>query len=499
MRFKQLAVMMALLSLSLMRPLQPAWAGEKADIMPPIPGDFYEQVPFDRFIRVNESVPKGDLFDIRAFGAVGDGKTVNTRAINAAIQAAQAKGGGIVLIPDGDYVTGTIKLAGDITLHIARNGILHASRDSADYAPFAMLLCENAANVVVQGPGRILGDGEAWWNPPRKIPPRHHPDTFSLEAAMAMHFDAKRQRASRRPSPFLQFRECTNLTVRNLIIENSPGWTLLLNHCDGVHVKDVVINNNYHGPNTDGINVVGSNRVHIQHCFVATGDDGIVLKNGLSPNQQPMSHIRISDCSVMSSTNCFKIGTETVNDITDVEVADCTFFVDGIWPGGLSGMAIESVDGAHVKRVNIRNVTVRNAMAPIFIRLGNRNRGKIKDRMGALTDVTIRDVRAEGAESPCIISGIPGLYVKNVTLKNIDITYRQAKEQLDIKDPVPEVEAQYPEFAMFGDLPAYGLWARHVDGLTVKNFTVTPRACNSRAKFVLQDVLRAQLPGKAGK
>jgi hypothetical protein len=182
-----------------------------------------------------------------------------------------------------------------------------------------------------------------------------------------------------------------------------------------------------------------------------------------------------------------------------VDVSDCSFFVDGIWPRGLSAIAIESVDGAQVRRVSVRNIDVKNAMAPIFIRLGNRNRGKLKDRMGAMSDISIRKVTATGAESPCIVSGIPGMRIRNVSLADIEVTYRQGKEQLNILAPVTEAEDQYPEFAMFGDLPAYGLWARHVDGLKVKNFKAVPRSCNSRPEFEFQDVLHAQRQGDGSK
>jgi polygalacturonase len=470
-------------------------AAGKPEIIPPLPGEFLKNIPYKEYIDFKAPIPTVAIFDIRDYGAVGDGRTVNTNAFNAAVRAAHAKGGGVVLIQGGDFVSGTVKLESNIRLHIARDGILRASRDSADYAPFALLLCEKTDNVVIEGPGRILGEGEAWWKSSRKFAPAVPPDTFILKEAEAMHFDAKRGKLSKRPSPFIQLLESSDLTIRNLIIENSPGWTLLLDHCDRVQIKGVVISNNYHGSNTDGIDVVASNDVDIKHCFVATGDDAIVLKNGFSQNKnRAMANIRVSDCTIMSSTNCFKIGTGTSNDISDVWVSDCTFFVEGVWPWSLSGIAIESVDGAHVSRVNVRNISMRNIMTPIFIRLGNRNQSKSKDMQGVLKDVSISNVRATGAEFPCILSGIPGLYINDVTLVNIDIAYREAKEQLDIMDPVPEKEDGYPEFWLFGDLPAYGLWARHVDGLKVKNFKVIPRSTNTREKVVLHDVLNLHIP-----
>ena len=468
-------------------------AAEKPGILPPLPGEFLSCVPYEEYIDFQAPLSDKPLFDIRDYGAVGDGRTVNTAAINAAVQAAQEKNG-VVVIQGGDFVSGTVKLASGITLHIAVDGVLRASRDSSGYDPMALLWCEKAQEVVIEGPGRILGEGEAWWKPPRKRAPRTPPATFVLQEAMDMHFDAKRGKRGRRPSPFIRLQESSEVTVRNLIIENSPGWTLSIDGCEGVRVTGVVIHNNYHGPNTDGIDVVTSNSVEIRRCFVSTGDDGIVLKNGaLTQKSGPMSDIRVSDCTVMSSTNCFKIGTETANDITDVHVSDCTFFSQGVWPPALSGLSIESVDGARVERVQISNIRMRNCMTPIFIRLGNRNRRKVKDRQGRLQDIHIRGVQASGAEFPCLLSGLAGLPIRRVTLQEIEFVYRQAKERLEIHDPIPEQETEYPEFWMFGDVPAYGLWARHVEDLRVKDFAVTPRSVNQREKVILDDVVNAQL------
>jgi polygalacturonase len=466
----------------------------RAGAMPPTPGEFLTHIPYDAYIDRDRAMPVGAVFDVRDFGAVGDGATVNSDAINRAVQAAHAQGGGTVLVEGGDYVSGTIVLKSNVTLRIAKDTVLRASRDAAHYAPLHLIFAEHAENVGIEGPGRILGEGEAWWQPPRMHPPQTPPDVFDLEEVRSAHFASKRPKLANRPSPFLRFRECRDVFVRNLIIENSPGWTLVMDLCDRVQIRDVIINNNYHGANTDGINIVGSSNVDVTHCFVSTGDDGIVLKNGFAGDKsRAMSNIRISECAVRSSTNCFKIGTETWSDIADVRVSDSTFFVDEIWPGALSGIAIESVDGAKVRHITAENITMRNVMAPIFIRLGNRNRWESKDRQGALEHVTIKNVTATDAEFPCVVSGIPGLRINDVTLDSIAITYRDAKERLQLQDPIPEAEDQYPEFWMFGDLPAYGLFARHVDGLTLHNFHVTPRTVNERELLVFEDVLNPGL------
>ena len=459
----------------------------------PTPGEFLSNIPFSSYID-DAKIPEGRVFDIRDFGGVGDGSTINTAAVAKAITAAHDSGGGVVRIAGGNYVSGTIHLTSNVTLYVAKDAVLRASRRRADYDPPHFIYCEGANDIAIAGPGKILGEGDAWWSPPRVVAKTSPPDVYNLKEMEAAHFAAKRKKVPNRPSPFIRLQRCTDVKISNVIVENSPGWTIMLDHCDRVGMDGVVLNNNYHGENTDGIDVVGSSDVEITRSFVSTGDDGIVLKNGFAKElSRPMTNVRIANCAIRSGANCIKIGTETWSNISDVRVSDCELFTDEIWPWGLAAIAIESVDGAHVKNVTAENITVRKLNTPLFIRLGNRNRWKDKDRAGALESITVRNLKATGVEFPCVISGIAGMPIKNVTLENIDISYREAGERIEVVQPIPDAESQYPEFWMFGDLPAYGLFARHVDGLIVHGFRVTPRRVNQRQLIVLEDVLNSRV------
>lgn len=463
-------------------------AGAEPAFPTPAPGEFLSNIPYASYID-NSKVPEGSIFDVRDFGGAGDGKTINTAAIAKAIAAAHDSGGGVVRIGGGDYVSGTIRLASNVTLYVAKDAVLRASRNIADYDPPHFIYCDGAINISIAGPGKILGEGDAWWTPPRAVAPTSPPGVYNLKEMEAAHFAAKRKKVPNRPSPFIRLRRCTDVRIDNVIVENSPGWTIMLDRCDRVRMSGVVLNNNYHGENTDGIDVVGSNDVEITRCFVSTGDDGIVLKNGFAKElSRPMSNVRIANCAIRSAANGIKIGTETWSDISNVRISECELFTEEIWPWGLAAIAIESVDGAHVRNVTAENTTVRNVNTPLFIRLGNRNRWKDKDRAGALESISIRNLKSTGIEFPCVISGISGMPIKNVTLENIDVQYREASERLEMENPVPEVEAQYPEFWMFGDLPAYGLYARNVDGLVIRRFQSRPRGANQRDKFVFDAV-----------
>jgi hypothetical protein len=193
-------------------------------------------------------------------------------------------------------------------------------------------------------------------------------------------------------------------------------------------------------------------------------------------------------------TKTFKIGTETYGDISDVVVEDCEAFTDGIFPGSISGISIESMDGSAVSDITVRNFSMTGVTCPLFIRLGNRNRYLNKSYRGGISDITIENVTAKGAEVPSIISGVAkdgnsALYVKNVTLKNFDVEYRESPENVELPKKVPEFKSKYPENWRFGDVPAYGLWARHVEGLTLIDFYVTPRSANTRECITYEDVI----------
>ncbi|GMW02185.1 MAG: exo-poly-alpha-D-galacturonosidase [Candidatus Hydrogenedentota bacterium] len=485
-----MATMLCLLAISV-------WRESNAQVTPPFtpsPGEFLSHVPYDLYIDFDDDTLHDKVYDIRDFGAVGDGKSINTTAINDAILAAHRAGGGTVSVAGGDFVSGTVLLKSNVTLHIAKNAVLRASQDRAHYDPMHFIYCEDSHNVRIKGPGRIAGDGHSWWQPPRAHPPVTPPEPFNLSETMRMHGHAKRKKKEYRISPLIRFQESADIRLDNLIIENSPGWTLLLHLCDRVNVENVVINNNYHGENTDGIDIVASSNVLVSHCFISTGDDGIVLKNGFNGDKsRPMENVQVRDCAIRSAANGIKIGTETWADISNVHISDCELFTEEVWPWSLSAVAIESVDGAHVSKVTVKGIKARNVMTPLFIRLGNRNRWDTKNRMGKLEDITVSDVTAYNVESPAIVSGIPGLLIRNVRLENFDVSYREAPEVLNIQSPIPELEDGYPEFNNFGDLPAYALFARHVDGLVVRSFRVVPRSVNQRVPIALDDVRNPDL------
>ena len=286
--------------------------------------------------------------------------------------------------------------------------------------------------------------------------------------------------------------DCKNVTIENFMLENSAAWTLELNGCDGVTIRDFVINNNRHVANTDGIDIAGSSNVTVEHSFISTGDDGIVLKNADGLGAMAMENITVRDCKVTACTNAFKIGTETSFDISNVLVENCSFFLNDIYPGGVSGISLESADGAKVKNVTLRNIQMDGETCPLFISLNNRNRDKAYDNRGEMSGITVENITATDVEVPVIITGTKDLTVRDVTLINFNLTYAPGEDYYDYRLFVPAYDDTYPESNRMRNLNAYGLWARYADNVVLEGFEVQPREGTKREAIYTKDVANFQ-------
>lgn len=489
----------------------------KGDVYPTVyPFDFSSYYPEDEYI-TNQEIPKENVYDIRDYGAdvsLND----NAFAINQAIDDAN-KTGGIVLVDGGDYVTTTVFLKSNVTLFINRNSALMSNKQGVGYNGKGIIYAENVNNVLLTGGGKVKGNGEYFGRKPlldSNI--TQHPEVIDV---IKMRRDNRAQLRFAHESKYggpIYFKNCTDVKANNFIIENSAHWSFRIENCTNVTISDFVINNNRHVANADGFDIAGSSNLTICHCFVSTADDGICLKNAIwLGNNSTMENIHILNCEVISCTNAFKIGTETTFDIKNVIVEDCSFMMTDIYPGSVSGIAIESADGSCVKDIVVRNIKMERVTCPVFIRLCNRNRAKEVDSqsanavefgkkqgnassaskerfdmLGEIENVTIENVEAYGVELPCIVAGFTQnkitKYVKNVTFKNFDLNYAPYKEVYDKRRFIPEYSDVYPESWRFRNLPAYAIWARHVKGLKLLDFNCSIPRSTWKEEFVMEDV-----------
>ncbi|MCS7314769.1 MAG: glycosyl hydrolase family 28-related protein [Bryobacterales bacterium] len=410
--------------------------------------------------------------DVRRYGARGDGKTKDTAAIQAAIAAA-AREGGTVLFPPGTYLCGTIHLKSGVALELAAGAVIAASPDKEDFAPYeplpfkpvddhettysrhALILGEGVADVAIAGAGVIDGN-----------------------------------RAKRGGPKPIAFKNSQRITIRGVTVRNSPNYAISLLGCEHVHIEGVSILNSY----ADGIDPDCSRFVRIANCYVDSHDDAICPKASQALGEpRPTEHLVVTNCILRTDCNAIKFGTESRGDFRNVTISNCVILPRdrGIRP--ISGISLHSVDGSHIEGVTIANIVMRQVRAPLFIRLGNRGRGMSPPVPGSVRGIVISNLVAVDASYTSGVVGIPGHRVRDVTLENLDFTMAGGGSFGGLA--VPEHESKYPEATMFGQLPAWALYARHVEGLVVRNLRARFLQPTDRPAIILDDVLEADLDG----
>ena len=422
-------------------------------------------------------VPLGLLgafpYNVRDYGAKGDGVAKDTAAIQAAVDVAARAGGGVVVLPPGNYLCGTIRLKSNITLDIASGARLTASPDPGDFdkheeLPFkpvddrettyfhhALLRGEGVEHVAIQGRGVIDGNSVK----------RGGPKTVA-------------------------FKNSSFLSVRGVTIRNAPNYAVSLLGCDNVDIDGINVVNGFSG----GIDPDCSRFVRISNCYVDTHDDAVCLKSSQALGRPRVTeNVTIANCVLRTSCNHLKMGTESRGGFRNIAIANCSLLGrEGARPA-LSGIAVESVDGAGIEGITITGVIMRDVQAPIFVRLGNRGRGMAAPTPGFVQNVSINNVVALGATLASSVTGLSGHPVRHITLSDIDLTMEGGGRASTLD--VPELPEEYPEPAMFGPLPAYGLYARHVEGLTLRNVKSRWRSPDARPGAVFDDVRDLELHG----
>ena len=442
------------------------------------------------------------LFDAREFGAAGDGKALDSAAINRAVDACHSAGGGVAYVPPGTYRCGTVVLKSNVTLYLEAGATLQGSKNLADYTAQSghqaeaelsdkhLIFARDVENAGLAGPGRLDGQGPAFWAPSgRVVPP---PEEDWRDVAI---FDLK---PLARPSPMLEFAGCRHLRVEDVRIENAPGWTLRLVNCDQVSVRGIAIKNPVIGPNADGIDIIGCSNVFISHCSVDVADDAICLKSEGAYGSEPLmtKNIVITDCVMTGCCNGLKFGTFSWGGFENVTFSNCIIYNEDVNPKAriIAGVALEVVDGGWLEGVVISNVRMQRVRTPIFIRRGNRH-SRPDGTPGTLRGVMIENVYATGAILTSSITGLPGFDVEDVTLSNIRIESDEAGKEEWVNREIPEAPKAYPEAFMFGRLPSFGFYCRHVTGLRLRDLVVGAVPAEKRPAIVCADVKDLDIRG----
>jgi len=391
-------------------------------------------------------------YDVKKFGAKGDGKTLDTRPIQNAIDKAVENGGGTVEVPPGTYLIGTLILKDNVDLHLQIGSELLGSPDYRNYtekihkfdsrtnglyAKYFMVFAEDAKNISITGSGTINGNG---------LKNFQEDDPQNLRPFM------------------VRLVNCENITIRDVHLLESANWTLHLLGCRDVNVDGVTIETGADA-NRDGLDIDCCQRVTVSNSNFSTGDDAIVMKASTDILCQD---ITITNCLIRTRASAIKTGTESNGGFKNITVSNCTI---RDLPRH-AGIELMTVDGGLMQNILIENITMENVATPIFIRVGIRARpyksGQYVSRVDDVKDIYLNNISVLNAKLPSSIMGLHNKKIKNVSITNY--TVRNSEIQTPIPyNSVPFEEFAYPMAVMFENLPAYGLYCRNVEELHLNN------------------------------
>ncbi len=432
-------------------------------------------------------------YNILDFGAVRDGETMNTTAIQKAIDKCAKNGGGKVVVPKGTFMTGGFKIKSNVEFHLEEDAVILGSPYMKDYKPieladdvryskylrYALVSAQKAENITVSGGGTFNGNGQM--------------------GGKLNEFTRKGGEGSR--PCLLWFDECSNVIIKDITYKNSAMWTETYSRCKNVHVDGITVTENYF-LNADGCNMLDCEDFIIENCNINAMDDGICLKG--YTNKGCIRGV-IRNNKVRSICNGIKMGTDSSGGFRDIIIED-----NEVWQTGISGLALEIADGGTMENITIRNLKMDVVATPIFIMISERHRkvrGNITVPQGIIRNIHIKGIQAvvdkyktydeleksyyDFIPYASSITGFPGQYVEDVIIEDVDITIKGGFPERIAEDTlrnIPEAGKKYPENRMFGVLPAYGFYIRHARGLSLQNIRLSIEQEDGRPAFIMDDV-----------
>ena len=456
--------------------------------------------------------PSRGVFDVRQFGASGDGKTLDTPAINRAIQAAASAGGGTVGFPSGSYLSYSLHLQSRVTLQFETGATLIGADSPArgssassgfydlaesnkpweDYQDFghnhwhnSLIWGENLEHVAIVGPGLIWGRGLSHGRGRDGGPLAEQPGVGNKAIAL---------------------KNCRNVLLRDFAILHGGHFGVLATGVDNLTIDNLTIDTI-----RDGMDIDCCRNVRVSNCSVnSPWDDGICLKSSYALGEpRSTDMVTITNCFVSGSfeegallnatfkkfapdfhvprTGRIKFGTESNGGFRNITISNCVF-------DGCDGLALESVDGALLEDVAVSNITMRDIVhAPLFIRLGKRMRGPEGRPIGTLQRVLISNLVCHNSASrgASLILGIPEKAVEDLQIHDLYIEHQGGGTRDMTAINPPEQETGYPDPGRFGPTPSHGFYIRHVKNIDMSNIEIVPLKEDLRPAFALVDVEHA--------
>ena len=465
--------------------------------------------------------PAETLFNVRTYGATGDGKTLDTPAINKAIAAVAAAGGGTLVFPAGTYLCFTIHLKSNVDLYLSRGCTILAAasplptettgynggaydpagpkqpwEEFQDYGhnhwPNSLFYGEDLHDISILGPGLIHGKGLT------------HGGHKGETRGDYPYYDAEQSGVGNKA---ISLKNCRNVLLRDFSVLKGGHFALLATGVDNLTIDNLLIDTD-----RDGFDIDCCRNVRVSNCTVnSPWDDAIVPKSSYALGLvRPSDNITIANCYVTGTYELgtvidgtwkkwsgdkphlgvgrIKCGTESNGGFRNIAISNCIF-------EGCRGFCLETSDGAFLEDVAVTNLTMRDIVdAPIFIRLNSRNRGP-KDTMrpGTLRRVVLSNIVSHNSASSTssIISGVPGNLIEDLKFTNCYFGHQGIAPSGSQTRVVPEREDGYPELSSFGATPSNAFYIRHLKNLEMSHIEVAPAAADPRPAFYLEDVNRA--------
>ncbi len=416
--------------------------------------------------------------NIDDFGAIGDGKTLNTTPIQKAIDSCATAGGGTVLIQNGRYLTGTLFLKSNVTLRIEAGAALVGSSEITDYSTNTfrnmyshsthmdrcLIFARGAVNIALEGQGVIDGQG----------------------ASFPKHDDPKRNRPI-----LLRFLDCQGISMKDITLLNPASWTTSFLYCDGVLVDGVNISS-WANSAGDGLDFDGCQNVRIANCSLDNSDDSIALQT--SREDRPTKNVVVTNCIIKSKWAAVGIGPLSRGVFEDITVSNCAIHdVQG------EALKIQLVEGGLMSNILFSNLVMTNVARPVFVTFCSRpylvDAPAEAPPMRSLRNVIFSNIRIDGGDidpesrnSFIAVIGLPEHPVENFTFNNIHFTAFGGGTKEDARRNIPELVGIAPEHGPLGPaLPTYGFYGRHVKGLTLDGIRLETKTKDLRPAIVFDD------------
>ena len=440
-------------------------------------------------------VASAEDYPASSFGIRSDGITLNTRSIQFAVDYIHAHGGSRLVFEVGRYLTGTIHLRSNTGLELREGAVLLGSLNPFDYDKdgfTALLLADSQQNILISGKGIIDGQG-------RQVAA----NIVALVHSGVIKDPLTSDRPNEGNRPMLiYFRGCSDVTLQHITLKNAASWVETYDQCVHLTIDSIRVDSKAYW-NNDGIDIVDCSQVVVTGCFVDAADDGICLKS--HDPAAACTDVLIRDCTIRSSANAIKFGTVSRGGFRHIRIIH-----NNVFDTYRSALALEAVDGATIADVIVDSLDAVNTGNALFLRIGARS----GSRKSSLSEVTVSHLTVQIAAgkpdsgyeyegpvqdeprniSPIVLVGLPDACLRDIRLSDVVIRYPGggnpyvANRSLAELDSIPELPASYPDFSMFKELPAWGLYVRHARGIQVSGLTLFCAAKDYRTAIVLDDV-----------